>query len=93
MINHTSITFHTFHMGSSKCKKTFYGSTTVGEKGQVVIPVEARRTLELDSGEKLLVLGVDNESLILMKPSKLAEHAEELSKKLASMQDMINQNS
>ena len=33
----------------------FYGSVTVGERGQVVIPAEARRVQELLPGDKLLV--------------------------------------
>ncbi len=35
----------------------FYGSTTVGERGQVVIPAEARRDLGLVPATKLLVFG------------------------------------
>jgi len=37
----------------SKC----YGSTTVGERGQIVVPAEARQELGLDPGDKLLVFG------------------------------------
>jgi len=35
----------------------FYGATTVGERGQVVIPAEARRDLGLTPATKLLVFG------------------------------------
>lgn len=37
------------------CKK-FYGSTTVGEKGQVVLPADLRRDLKVKSGDKLAVM-------------------------------------
>jgi AbrB family looped-hinge helix DNA binding protein len=33
----------------------FYGAVTVGERGQVVIPAEARKQSGLEAGEKLLV--------------------------------------
>jgi AbrB family looped-hinge helix DNA binding protein len=33
----------------------FYGAVTVGERGQVVIPAEARKLLHLEPGDKLLV--------------------------------------
>ena len=33
----------------------FYGSVTVGERGQVVIPAEARRAHGVQPGDKLLV--------------------------------------
>ncbi len=38
----------------------FYGSTTVGERGQVVIPAEARRDLQITPATKLLVFGSHN---------------------------------
>lgn len=36
---------------------TFYGSTTVGGRGQVVIPVEARKDMDIAPGTKLIVMG------------------------------------
>jgi AbrB family looped-hinge helix DNA binding protein len=41
----------------SSLEEQFFGSVTVGERGQVVIPVEARKRLEINPGEKLLVMG------------------------------------
>lgn len=44
---------------SSKCpdfSEAFYGSGTVGERGQVVIPAEARAELGFAPGDKLLVM-------------------------------------
>jgi AbrB family looped-hinge helix DNA binding protein len=34
----------------------FYGSVTVGERGQIVIPAEARAEMEMSPGEKLLIM-------------------------------------
>jgi AbrB family looped-hinge helix DNA binding protein len=34
----------------------FYGSVTVGERGQIVIPAEARAALGIQPGDKLLVM-------------------------------------
>lgn len=34
----------------------FYGSVTVGDRGQVVIPAEARTQLGIEPGDKLLVM-------------------------------------
>jgi len=34
----------------------FYGSVTVGERGQVVIPAEARNDLNIRPGDKLLIM-------------------------------------
>ena len=37
--------------------KKFYGSITVSERGQMVIPAEARKDFNIKSGNKLLVFG------------------------------------
>lgn len=34
----------------------FYGSVTVGERGQIVIPAEARCELDMNPGDKLIVM-------------------------------------
>jgi len=34
----------------------FYGSVTVGERGQVVIPAEARNEMGIRPGDKLLIM-------------------------------------
>lgn len=38
-----------------RLRNKFIGATTVGERGQVVIPAEARKALGINSGDKLLV--------------------------------------
>jgi len=40
-----------------KCsfEDNFHGSVTVGERGQIVIPAEARRKFRIETGDKLLV--------------------------------------
>jgi len=58
----------------------FYGSTIVSDKGQVVIPVEARTALGLEKGEKLLVMGIDEKGIMLMKVSAFEEMSSEMSK-------------
>ncbi|MCE5323527.1 AbrB/MazE/SpoVT family DNA-binding domain-containing protein [bacterium] len=34
----------------------FYGTATVGDRGQIVIPSEARKELDINPGDKLLVV-------------------------------------
>lgn len=36
--------------------KKFYGTTTVGEKGQIVLPAQLRKDMDIKAGEKLSVL-------------------------------------
>ena len=59
-------------------REMVYGTTTIGEKGQVVIPAEARKALKLVPGEKLLVFGMGREMLALAKLSNLERFAAHL---------------
>ena len=38
----------------------FYGSTTVGERGQIVLPANLRKKFKIKAGDKLLVMGHDH---------------------------------
>ena len=64
----------------TKCKMKCYGSSTVGERGQVVLPVEVRKLFEIESGDKLIVMGVDKgfQSVVLMKSEAVAKMFEHL---------------
>ena len=68
--------------------KKFYGSTIIGEKGQVVIPKEAREDLKLKKGDKLLVFGM-GEMITLMKFSNLKKFMGYLEKHLKSIKEII----
>jgi len=48
-------------------QKKFYGSVTVSERGQVVIPAQARKDFGIEVGEKLLVLGDLDKGLVFTK--------------------------
>jgi AbrB family looped-hinge helix DNA binding protein len=74
-------------------KETFFGSTTVGERGQVVIPSEARQAMKIEAGEKLLVLGMGEDMLILAKISQLEALASHLNSRLEEIQTIIKKNS
>ncbi len=50
-------------------KSQFYGAVTVSDRGQVVIPAQARRDLEIEIGEKLLVMSGPGGGLLLVRAS------------------------
>lgn len=53
----------------------FWGSATVGTKGQVVIPAEAREVIGLKEGEKLLIVSPsDSEAIVIIRPNILEQH-------------------
>lgn len=50
----------------------FYGSATVGTKGQIVIPSNAREELNIKEGEKMIVIKVPNgEGIVVLKANAL----------------------
>lgn len=50
--------------------RKFYGSVTVGERGQIAIPAQARRDHGIRAGDKLIVLG-SSDGLALMDVDRL----------------------
>jgi|Deesub1362A_J573_1020465.scaffolds.fasta_scaffold10976_4 AbrB family looped-hinge helix DNA binding protein len=55
-------------------QKIVYGIVTVSEKGQIAIPVDARRDLDIKTGDKLIVLKRKDEAgLTLIKLDKMDE--------------------
>lgn len=49
--------------------KKFYGVVTVSERGQIVIPAEARRDFGIEVGDKLIVAGDLEKGIGLIKAS------------------------
>lgn len=47
--------------------KHIFGTVTMNERGQIVIPKIARETLEINGGDRLIVLGEDGEGIALVK--------------------------
>jgi len=69
--------------------KRFYGATTIGEKGQVVIPAEARKAMGLKSGDKLLVFGMGKSMVTLAKFEQLEKMADTMSKRLDGLRNIL----
>ena len=67
-----------------------YGSVTVGERGQVVIPVEARKELGLIPGSKLIVFsGFHKGSLIIAKAELVGEFMAKATAQVAQIVDIL----
>ena len=60
------------HILSSMPKgKHVFGTVKIGEKGQIVIPKEARQVFGLSPGDSLVVLGDEENGIVLAKAEVL----------------------
>jgi len=66
------------------------GSTVVGPRGQVVIPVNARKELGIDAGTTLLVFqSFRGQGLVLLKADSVEQMLGMMSKRLADFEKMM----
>ena len=56
--------------------KHVFGMTTVGDKGQIVIPAKARKIFHINPGDNLIVLGDENSGIALLKEKDFLVMAE-----------------
>ena len=70
----------------------FFSITTIGERGQVVIPKEAREALNLSAGSKLVVLpSKRGNGILLMKEENIKELAQQMSERADHMSQKSRQ--
>ena len=56
--------------------KHMFGVVTVGDKGQIVIPVRARRVFHINPGDQLMVLGDEGQGIALVDAKFFMQVAE-----------------
>ena len=57
-----------------------YGTVTMGERGQVVIPMELRRQFKLNANDKLVVFAKDRGMISLVPAQEFSDFLSEMSK-------------
>jgi len=58
-----------------KAKRHIFGTAKVGEKGQIVIPKEARTVFGIQPGDTLLVLGDEVRGIVVTRPEVMRDVA------------------
>ena len=61
-------------LGKGKAQRVF-GTAKVGDRGQIVIPKEAREFFGIEPGDTLLILGKSETGLIVTRPETLNDLA------------------
>ena len=64
-------------LGKGNSKRVF-GTAKVGDRGQIVIPKEARELFNIRPGDTLLILGEENKGLIVSRPELLRDLADQI---------------
>ena len=68
----------------------FYGATTIGERGQVVVPAEARKDLDLTPSTKVMVFGgLMGEGLMIVKADSVAEMLAHANKMISGVEEIL----
>lgn len=53
--------------------KHIFGLVKVGDKGQIVIPVKARKIFDINPGDSLLVLGDESQGIAMIKEKSMLD--------------------
>ena len=68
----------------------FYGASTIGERGQIVIPAEARKDFDISPATKLLFFGSPGGiGLMITKAESVAEAVVKASKVLSGIEEAL----
>ena len=69
-----------------------FGSTVVSPRGQVVIPANARKELDIDSGDTLLVFKFfRGQGLVLLKADAIEQMLSTMNERLADFKKMVKE--
>jgi AbrB family looped-hinge helix DNA binding protein len=69
--------------------KKLYGTATVGTKGQVVIPADARDELDIQTGDRLYVVGSPDKGFLgFLKEDALEQVVEHLTAQAESFRSL-----
>ncbi len=72
-------------------RKKLYGVATVGTKGQIVIPSDAREELGIETGDRLYVFGIKEKKFVgFMKEDQLREMVEQATENVEDLRSALS---
>ena len=74
------------HLLGRKKSRYIFGTVKVGERGQMIIPKEARKIFDIKAGDTLIVLGDEKWGLAVTKADVLEKHAMNVFQKISEEQ-------
>jgi AbrB family looped-hinge helix DNA binding protein len=77
-------------MTEIKKGKYFFGTVKIGERGQIVIPKEARDVFEITPGDNLLLVGDVEKGIAIVKADLMKDLALKILDNMNNVQDIID---
>lgn len=69
-----------------------YGAVTIGQRGQLVIPAELRKSLNIKSGDQLMVFAkTEKKAIILMPTSDFSRFLEKAARAISRLEGKMPQ--
>lgn len=76
-------------MNDMKEDQNIFGTVTVGENGQIVIPEDIREKFNINPGDKLLILGDEKKGIAIVKEDTLKKFAVKILESVDSARNAI----
>jgi AbrB family looped-hinge helix DNA binding protein len=70
--------------------KYLFGTVKIGERGQIVIPKEARDVFNLKSGDNLLLVGDEEKGIAIVKADLMKDIALKLLENMNNVTDIVH---
>ena len=68
--------------------KYFFGTVKIGERGQIVIPKEAREVFDIKSGDHLMLVGEEGKGIAVVKADPVKDLALKILENMSDIQDV-----
>ena len=80
------------HLYGRQKGRYIFGTAKVGEKGQIVIPKDARTLFGIEPGDTLLILGDEENGILVSKPEVLHQAADQIFQRMERQSDGNDKN-
>ncbi len=72
-------------------KGKVYGAATVGERGQLVIPANLRKDLDIKAGDRLMIFAkIDRKMISIMREKDFSDFLQKASKIISKLENKVS---
>ena len=77
-------------MTEIKKGKYLFGTVKIGERGQIVIPKEAREVFDMKPGDNLLLVGDEEKGIAIVKADLMKDLALKILENMNNVKDIVD---